>query len=73
MRHFGRSQIIFNGIYFSDKPSEISMASQELALTFKQEKISLYAHFKVGHSKFNILPKSFDLEYGFNAHLKRLN
>ena len=67
------SRIIFNGSYFSEKPSGISVVSQELALSFKQEKISLYAPFKVGHSKFNILPKSFCPEYGFKAHLKRLN
>ena len=67
------SRIIFNGSYFSEKPSGISVVSQALASSLKQEKISLYAPFKVGNSKFYSLPKSFCPEYGLKAHLKRLN
>ena len=67
------SQIIFNGSYFSEKPSGISVVSQQLAKSFKQEILSLYAPFKVGNSKFYKLPKSFYPEYGFKAHLRRLN
>ena len=67
------SPIIFNGSFFSKKPSGISLVSQELAISFKQEKISLYAPFKVGNSKFHKLPKSFYPENGFKAHLRRLS
>ena len=67
------SPIIFNGSYFSEKPSGISVVSQALAISFQTRKISLYAPFKVGNSKFYKLPKSFYPEYGFKAHLKRLN
>tara|TARA_A100001388_G_C28771924_1_gene504469 strand:+ start:124 stop:1206 length:1083 start_codon:yes stop_codon:yes gene_type:complete len=65
--------IIFNGSYFSRKPSGISVVSQQLAISLKQEKISLYAPFKVGNSKFHKLPKSFYPENGFQAHLRRLS
>ena len=65
--------IIFNGSYFSEKPSGISVVSEQLAKSFKQENLSLYAPFKVGNSKFHKLPKSFYPEYGFKAHLRRLN
>ncbi len=67
------SPIIFNGSYFSKKPTGISVVSQQLAISFKQELISLYAPFKVGDSEFYRLPKSFYPEYGFKAHLRRLN
>ncbi len=67
------SSIIFNGSYFSEKPSGISVVSQQLAKSFKKETLSLYAPFKVGNSKFYKLPKSFYPEYGFKAHLRRLN
>ena len=67
------SPIIFNGSYFSEKPSGISVVSQQLAKSFKQENLSLYAPFKVGDSKFYQLPKSFYPEYGFKAHLRRLS
>ena len=64
--------IIFNGSYFSKKPSGISLVSQQLATSFKQDTISLYAPFKVGNSKFHKLPKSFYPENGLEAHLRRL-
>ena len=67
-----KNRIIFNGSYFSKKPTGISVVSQQLAISFKQELISLYAPFKVGDSEFYRLPKSFYPENGFNAHFKRL-
>ena len=67
------SPIIFNGSYFSKKPTGISVVSEQLAISFKQEQISLYAPFKVGDSKYYKLPKSFYPEYGFKAHLRRLS
>ena len=65
--------IIFNGSYFSHKPSGISLVSQQLAISFKQDIISLYAPFKVGNSRFHKLPDSFYPENGFKAHIKRLS
>lgn len=65
--------IIFNGSYFSRKPSGISVVSQQLAISLRQELISLYSPFKVGNSKFHKLSKSFYPENGFKAHLRRLS
>ena len=67
-----KSPIIFNGSYFSKKPSGISVVSEELAKSFNQESMSLFAPFKVGNSKFYKLEKSFYPENGFKAHLRRL-
>ena len=67
------NKIIYNGSFFSKRPSGISLVSQELAVSFKQEKISLYAPFKVGNSEFHKLPESFYPENGFKAHLRRLS
>ena len=67
------SPILFNGSYFSRKPSGISVVSQQLAISFRQEIISLYAPFRVSNSEFYKLPESFFPENGFKAHLRRLS
>ncbi len=64
--------IIFNGSYFSKRPTGISVVSQQLAKALNQELVSLYAPFPVGDSQFNKLPRSFYPELGMKAHIRRL-
>ena len=65
-------QIIFNGSYFSKKPTGISVVSEQLAKYLNQNLLSLYAPFPVGNSHFIKLPDTLDPELGLRAHIKRL-
>ena len=65
--------IIFNGSYFSKKPTGISVVSEQLAKSLNQDLLSLYAPFPVGNSHFIKLPDTFYPELGIRAHIKRLH